>query len=65
MWRRGPCASRRRRPLRDQLRPDDRHVARGVDPQPHLPPLQPHDRDADVVTDEEFFHQLPGQHEHV
>jgi hypothetical protein len=55
----------RRRPFRDELGANDRHVARGVDPQPHLPALEPDYRDADVVTYEKLFHQLPGQHQHV
>jgi len=55
----------RRLPFRDQLGADDCDVARSVDPQPHLSSLEPDDRDADVVTYEQLFHELPGQHQHV
>jgi len=51
--------------MRDELGPNDGHVARGVDTQPHLASFHAHHRDTDVVTDEQFFHELPGQHEHV
>ena len=54
-----------RLPFRDQLCANDLHVAGSVDSQPHLPSLEPDDRDADVVTDEQLFHELAGQHQHV
>jgi hypothetical protein len=50
--------------FRDQLGTDDGHLARRVDAQPNLSSLHSDDRDADVITDEQFFHQLPGEHEH-
>jgi hypothetical protein len=52
------------RAIRNQLGADDGHLAWSVDSQPYLPPLQADDGDADVITDEESFHELPGQHEH-
>ena len=52
-------------PVGNQLGANDCHIARGVDSQTHLPPLDPDDRNADVVTNEEFFHELAGQHQHV
>jgi hypothetical protein len=55
----------RRWPLGHQLSANHCHVAGSVNSQTHLPPLEPDDRDADVVTDEEFFHELAGQHQHV
>jgi hypothetical protein len=55
----------RRRPVGNQLRANDCHVARSVNSQTHLPPLEPNDRDADVVAYEKFFHELAGQHQHV
>jgi hypothetical protein len=58
-WERWPLA------IRHQLGTDDGHVARGVDPQAHLAPLQPHHGDTDVITDEEPFHELSSQHEHI
>jgi hypothetical protein len=50
--------------LGDELGPDHRHVAGRVDPEADLPPLQADDGHADVVADEELFHQLAGQHQH-
>ena len=55
----------RPRTIRHQFGADDRHLARGVDPQPHLPPLKADHGDADVITNVEFFHELSSQHEHV
>jgi hypothetical protein len=60
MGRAGP----RGRPFGDQLGADDGDLARGVDAQADLTPLQPDDGHADVVADKEFFHQLPRQHQH-
>jgi hypothetical protein len=59
----GPDA--RRRPVGNELRANDPHSAWSVDPQPHLPPLEPDNRDANVVTDEEFFRDFPRQNQHV
>jgi len=55
----------RPRTIRNQLGANDRHLPRGVDPQPHLSSLQADHGDADVITNEKFFHELPGQNEHV
>jgi hypothetical protein len=49
----------------DELRPDDGHLARRLDPQAHLAGLQPDHSDADVVADVEPLHQLPGQYQHL
>ena len=51
---RGPGAAA----VGDQLCAHDRDIARGVDPQTDLPALESHDRHADVITDEELFHEL-------
>jgi hypothetical protein len=51
-------------PLRHELGPDHRDLARCLDAEPDLPPLQSDDGHADVVADEQFLHQLPGQHQH-
>jgi hypothetical protein len=53
-----------RRPFGDQLCAYDLYVAGSVDSQPDLPSLEPDDRDTDVVTDKQLFHQLAGQHQH-
>jgi hypothetical protein len=52
------------RPWADEFPSHDRHIARSVDSQPDLPSLEPDDRDADIVADIEFFHELAGQDEH-
>ena len=54
----------RRPAFGDELGADHRDLAGGVDPEPDLSPFQPDDGHADVVADEEFLHQLPGQHQH-
>lgn len=54
-----------RTPFGDQLGPDDRHLPRRLDAQAHLTGFQPHHCDADIIPDEEFLHQFPGEHEHV
>src|SRR5260370_41671899 len=55
----------RSRPVGNKLRANDPDSAGSVDPQPDLPALEPDDRDANVITDEEFFHDFPGQNQHV
>jgi hypothetical protein len=50
--------------LGNKFCPDHRHLARGLDTQPNLPPLQADDSHADVVSDKELLHQLPSQHQH-
>src|SRR5690606_16378902 len=50
--------------LRDQLRADDRDVARGLDAEADLTPLQPDDGHADVVADVQLLHKLPRQDQH-
>ena len=52
------------RAIRNQLGADDHNIAWGVDAQPYLASLQADNGDANVITDEEFFHELPGKHEH-
>jgi hypothetical protein len=42
--------------LGNELSPDHRHLAGGLDPQPDLPSLQADDGHTDVVSDEELFH---------
>jgi len=54
----------RARTLGDELGADDRDVARGLDPEPHLTPFEPHDGDTNVVADEQLLHQLSGEHQH-
>jgi hypothetical protein len=49
-----------RLPFRDELRPDDRHLAGRLDPQTNLSGLQPDDRHADVIPNKQPLHQLPG-----
>ena len=63
---RGVCvrAVARRLAIGDEFRAHDGDVARSVDAQPDLSAFQANDGDADVITDEESFQQLPGQHEH-
>ncbi len=48
------------RPAGDELATHDGHIAWGVDAQPDLPPLEPDDRDANIVADIESFHELAG-----
>src|SRR5512135_622886 len=64
--RRDAGAGLRFRPqtLGDELGADDRDLARGLDPQADLAPLQADDGHADVVADKKLLHQLPGQHQH-
>src|SRR5689334_16554535 len=54
----------RPQPLGNELGADDGHLARGLDAQPDLAPFEPDDRHANVVPDEEFFHELSSQHQH-
>lgn len=60
----GPSAHDFAVPFWYEFRPDHRHLARRLDPEPDLSTLQADDGHTDVVTDEEFFHQLPSQHQH-
>src|SRR4051812_47633899 len=55
---------RRARALGHELGPDHGDLAGCVDSEPDLPSLEADDRHADVVADEELFHQFPRQHEH-
>ena len=48
----------------DELRADDPDVGGGLDAEPDLPAFDPDDRDADVVADHQFFHQLASQDQH-
>jgi hypothetical protein len=50
--------------FRDQLAPDDDHLARRFDSEPDLTSVEAHDGDADVVADVELFHQFSGQDQH-
>ena len=50
--------------LGNKLRPDHGHLPRGLYSQPDLPPFEADDGHANVVSDKEFFHQLPSQHQH-
>src|SRR5262245_55319901 len=50
--------------LGNEFGADDRHLARGVESKPDLAPLKTDDSHADVVSDEELFLQLAGQHQH-
>jgi hypothetical protein len=52
-------------PILHEFRAHHGHLARGVDAQPDLPPLEPDDRDTDIVADEELFHQFPRQNQHA
>lgn len=61
-WR---CRSGSRgQPFGYELGTHDRHLARCVDAESHLASFQTDDSDTDVVSDEQFFHQLPRQHQH-
>src|SRR5271157_216384 len=51
-------------PTGDELGANHGHLAWSFDPEPDLPPFEPDDGHTDVVTDVEFFHQLPRQHQH-
>jgi hypothetical protein len=51
-------------PARDELGANHGHLAWGFDSKPDLPPFEPDDGHADVITDVELFHQLPRQHQH-
>jgi hypothetical protein len=54
----------RPQPLRDELGADHGHLARGIDAQPDLAPFKTDDGYTNVVSNEEFFHQLSSQHQH-
>src|SRR4051812_10526839 len=54
----------RPQPLGNELGADHGHLARGLDPQPDLAPFETDDSHANVVSYEEFFHQLSSQHQH-
>jgi hypothetical protein len=51
--------------LGDQLGPDHGDLPRRLDAQPYLAGLDPDDRDADVIPNEQLLHQFAGQDEHV
>jgi len=48
----------------DEFRADDPDVGGGLDAEADLPAFDPDDRDADVVADHQFFHQLASQDQH-
>jgi hypothetical protein len=48
----------------NELGSDNGHFPWCLDPQADLPAFKSDDRYANVVSNEEFFHQLPGQHQH-
>jgi hypothetical protein len=48
----------------NQFGTDHGHLTRGLDPEPDLPPFKADDGHANVVSDEEFLHQLPRQYQH-
>ncbi len=50
--------------LGNKLGPDHGHFPRGLDAQPDLSALQADHGHANVVSNEELFHQLPSQHQH-
>jgi hypothetical protein len=52
-------------PFRHQFGPDNRDFPRSIDAQAHLAAFETYNSYADVLPDEEFFHQLPRQHQHV
>lgn len=54
-----------RRPFWNQLGPNDLDVSRSVDSQSDLSALEPDDRHANVIANEQPFHQLAGQDQHV
>src|SRR5437763_12771794 len=54
----------RPQPLGNELGADHGHLARGLDPQPHLAPFETDDGHANVVSNEEFFHQFSNQYQH-
>lgn len=56
---------RRHLSFRHEFGSHDANIARGLNAEPDLSSLQPDHGDANVVADEQFFHQLPGQHEHI
>src|SRR5437868_7153669 len=49
---------------RQQLLAVDGHVARGVDAEANLAPVDVHDGDTDVVTDVDFFTELAAEDQH-
>ena len=51
-------------PFRDQFGADNGDLARGVDSEADLAPLKSNDRNANVVADVQFFHELSRQHQH-
>jgi len=55
-----PCPQ----PLGNQLGADHGHLARGLDPQPDLSLFETDDCYANVVSNEEFFHQCSSQYQH-
>src|SRR4051812_44801094 len=50
-------------PLGNEPGADHGHLARGVDPQPDLALFQTDDGNANVVSNEEFFHQFSSQYQ--
>jgi hypothetical protein len=54
----------RPQPLGNQFGADDRHLARGLDPQPDLSIFETDDCNANVVSNEDFFHRFASQYEH-
>jgi hypothetical protein len=51
--------------LLHELGPHHGDLSRRFDAEPHLSSFEPDDSHTDVVADEEFFHQLPRQHQHA
>jgi hypothetical protein len=49
-------------PLGNELGADHGHLARGLDPQPDLALFETDDCNANVVSNEEFFHQFSSQY---
>src|SRR5436190_24277045 len=62
---RGRGVRLRRVVQRQELLAVDRHVPGRFDAQPNLAPIDVHDRDADVVADEDFFAELTAEDQHV
>jgi hypothetical protein len=49
-------------PLGNELGADHGHLARGIDPQSDLAPFETDDCNANVVSNEESFHQFSSQY---
>src|SRR5439155_24373506 len=49
----------------EQLLTEDRHITRGFDPQADLAPVDVHDRDTDVFTDNDLFTEFAAEDQHV